>query len=326
MRFIVRGARHEDHDELCRLAAEAPLLSLQPSPELMDKRIETSLQSFAGVLPPEKSEYQFVCVDLATKQLVGASCLFGSYISEFQPQHYIKVIDEGESQKYIRSVEKKRFSGLGGLVVDKLFRKTHYKLAAQLSHVRILYAGIKPERFTNAFVIEVLGKMTTKGESHFWDCFGKRFTGMNFSEAYQRILKKDRSFMDMFPKEYELPEGCSKVRISEHSVAMSSRGSQHLAKRLGFTFQNRVDPVDGALCYSATRNTLSPLRNGKWYTVKKGSIKGDIHLMASVKENGEFFGATAHCGFQNGTAIIREDICAALELIEGDHIFIAPHC
>lgn len=326
MRFIVRGARHEDHSELCRLAAQAPLLSLQPSPDLLAKRIETSLQSFSGVLPPEKSEYQFVCEDLATKQLAGASCLFGSYISESQPQHYIDVVDDGEKQTYYRGIETKRFSGLGGLVVDDLFRKTHYKLGAQLSHVRLLYAGIKPERFTETFVVEVLGKMTAKGESHFWNCFGKKFTGMDFSEAYKRIAKNDRSFMDMFPKEYELPEGCSKVRISENSVAMSSRGSQHLSKRLGFTFQNRVDPVDGALYYSATCDKLSPLQNGNWYTIKKGSIKGEIHLMGTVKENGEFFGAIAHCGFQNGTAVIRDNICAALGLIEGDRVFIAPRC
>lgn len=326
MRFIVRGARHEDHAELCRLAAQAPLLSLQPSPERMTTRIETSLQSFAGTIPPEKAEYQFVCVDLATRKLAGASCLFGSYISKSQPQHYIEVADEGEIQKYIRGVEEKRFSGLGGLVVDSLFRKTHYKLAAQLAHVRLLYAGIKPENFTETFVVEVLGKMTAKGGSHFWDCFGKKFTGMNFSEAYERIANNDRSFMGMFPTEYELSEGCSRVRINENSVAMSSRGSQHLAKRLGFTFQNRVDPVDGALCYSAMRNELSPLKNGTWHTVKKGSIKGDIHLMATVQENGEFFGAIAHCGFQNGTAVIRENICAALELSEGSRVFIAPQC
>lgn len=167
MRFIVRGARHEDHDELCRLAAQAPLLSLQPSSERINTRIETSLQSFTGILPPEKAEYQFVCVDLATRKLAGASCLFGSYISESQPQHYIKVINEGEKQKYIRSVEEKRFSGLGGLVVDSLFRKTHYKLGAQLGHVRLLYAGIKPENFTETFVVEVLGKKNAKGGSHF---------------------------------------------------------------------------------------------------------------------------------------------------------------
>ncbi|SIO10426.1 arginine N-succinyltransferase [Halodesulfovibrio marinisediminis] len=326
MRFIVRGARHEDHDELCRLAYQAPLLSLQPSPDLLSKRIETSLQSFAGILPPGKCEYQFVCEDLATKRIAGASSLFGSYISEAQPQHYIDVINEEDHQKYIRGIETQRTSGLGGLIVDDMFRKTHYKLAAQLSHIRVLYAGIKPERFTDSFVVEVLGKITAKGESRFWDCFGKKFTGMSFIEAYKRMANKDRSFMNMFPNEYELPDGCSKQRISENSVGMSSRGSQHLAKRLGFTFQNRVDPVDGTLCYKATRNELSPLRNGKWYTLKKGSIKGDIHLMGSLKENGEFSGAIAHCGFQNGIAVIRENICAALGLIEGDRVFVSPHC
>lgn len=326
MRFIVRGARPEDHDELCRLASQAPLLNLQANPDVLAKRIETSQQSFAGLLPPEKSEYQFVCEDLATKQLAGASSLFGSYTSAERPQHYLDVIDNDGTQTYRRGVDTTRYSGLGGLLVDDIFRNTHYKLGSQLGHVRLLYAGIKPERFTDTFVLELLGKINTKGQCHFWDCFGKKFTGMEFSEAYKRIAENDRSFLDMFPYEYELSYGCAKARICETSVSLSSRGSQHLAKKLGFTFQNKVDPVDGALYYKAAREDLTPLQNGAWHSACRGSIKGDIHLMATVNENGEFYGAMAHCGFQNGTAVIRDNICEALRLNEDSKVFIAPRC
>lgn len=273
MRFIVRGVRHEDCDELIRLAEQAPLLSLQPDSGHICNRIEASLQSFSGLLAPEHSEYQFVCEDLATRQLAGASSLFGSYISESHPQYYAEVIDDGDTQQFKRGIETRRFSGLGGLLVDSTFRNTHYKLGSQLSHVRMLYAGIKPHRFTETFILELLGKVDTKGQSHFWDCFGKRFTGLEFDDAYSRIAKGDRKFMDDFPIEYELPYGCSKARITEQSVAPSSRGSQHLAKKLGFTFQNRVDPVDGALSYSAKSAELTPVATGKWYTVKKSTLR-----------------------------------------------------
>lgn len=326
MRFIIRGVRTEDHQELCRLAHQAPLLSFQPSPERLYNRIETSLKSFAGLLPADSSIYQFVCEDLATQKLAGASALFGSYISETRPQHFIDVVNNGDQQTYQRGTETTRTSGVGGLIVDNLFRKTHYKLAAQLSHIRLLYAGMKPERFTNTFVVEVLGKITGKGESHFWNCFGKKFTGMNFSEAYKRIANNDRSFMDKFPTSYELPASCSRLKISEASVGMSSRGSQHLAKRLGFSFQNKVDPVDGSLCYKADQKDLIPLKQGNWHTTKKGSIKGEIRLLGTLKDSGEFYGAIAHCGFQNGIAIVRENICDALHLSEGNSIFVAPHC
>ncbi|MCT4535559.1 arginine N-succinyltransferase [Halodesulfovibrio sp.] len=326
MRFIVRGAQHEDLQELCRLAVQAPLLSLQAKPDILAERIETSIQSFAEKLPPEASIYQFVCEDLATKKLAGASTLFGSYISESSPQHYIEVIDKDESQQYRRGVETRRFSGLGGLLVDSMFRNTHYKLGSQLSHVRMLYAGMRPERFTPTLVLELLGKVNTKGQSYFWNCFGKKFTGMEFSEAFKRICCNDREFIDMFPKEYELPHGCSKARISENSVPLSSRGSQCLSKRLGFTFQNKVDPVDGALYYSAEYCNLVPLQKAAWYSYKQGNIKGNLHLLATLTKNGEFYGAMTHCGFQNGTAVIRNNICDALRAADSGSIFIAPRC
>ena len=326
MRFIIRGAKHEDRDELFRLAMQAPLLSLQADKKQLSDRIENSLKSFSGQLPPEECEYQFVCEDLATRKLAGASSLFGAYISRQHPQHYAAVTTTEDTQHFTRGVETRTFSGIGGLLVDDIFRGTHYKLGSQLSHVRMLYPGIKPERFTKTFVMELLGKVDAQGESLFWDCFGKQFTGLDFPEAYKRIAANNRTFMEDFPVEYDLPYGCRKAFVTENSCAKSSKGSQHLAKKLGFTFQNRIDPVDGALCYSALTQELLPVKNGKWYTVKRGSIKGDIALMAHVTKEGEFFGALAHCGLQGNTAVIRETICAALRLTEGDAIFISPKC
>ena len=92
MSFVLRNVNLQDLKQLSDLAAQFSLLNLPADKKILTEKIERSVASFAGDLPPKESEYLFVCEDLDESLIVGSSLILAKHGTEDIPHYYFKVV------------------------------------------------------------------------------------------------------------------------------------------------------------------------------------------------------------------------------------------
>ena len=60
MSFIVRSIHEDDYEDILALARQFTFLNLPADPKILKKKIQRSVQSFAGKLAKDEAEYLFV--------------------------------------------------------------------------------------------------------------------------------------------------------------------------------------------------------------------------------------------------------------------------
>lgn len=265
MDFIVRSAKPDDVGALVCLASGVKLLSLIPDVRTVTQRVARSCDSFAQRIEESLREYIFVAEELSTGRVVGTSALYASYISETHPMHCAHIVHRDGAEFYSRSILCDRYSGIGGFTVDKLYRKHSAKIGTQLGMLRVMLYAMHAEWFTEELFVEIVAPISTDGESKFWNNYGRQFSGLQFAEAYEMARMGQRTFMDCFPLVYPVVKEVECMSPEEVCVPQTALGSQHLARKLGFSFMGSVDPMDGALQYRAQRDSMPLVQNGRWY-------------------------------------------------------------
>src|SRR5687768_1015017 len=92
MSFFIRSARHDDVVQLVELAKQFALLNLPGDRSVLSKKIDRSVQSFAGELPKDQAEYLFVLEDTEESTIVGSSLIIAKHGNEVAPHCYFKVL------------------------------------------------------------------------------------------------------------------------------------------------------------------------------------------------------------------------------------------
>jgi arginine N-succinyltransferase len=141
---------------------------------------------------------------------------------------------------------------VGGLIVDPAYRQHEGRIGKQLSFARFLYLALYPERFEDEVVAEMMPPLTAGKESLFWECYGKRVTGLSFREA-DKLSTKDKEFIDALFPSIPLYVCMLPVEVQEQigQVGSDTRGAVHLLEKIGLRFLRHVDPFDGGPYYGA---------------------------------------------------------------------------
>ncbi len=69
---------------------------------------------------------------------------------------------------------------IGGLLVDKNYRKRPEKLGKQMSLIRFIYMGMSRGEFEDRVLCELTPPLGEGGRSEFWEALGRRFTGLPY--------------------------------------------------------------------------------------------------------------------------------------------------
>lgn len=335
MSFIIRPVRHEDLYQLVDLARQFNLLNLPGDKKVLSQKIERSLASFTGTLPKSQSEYLFVLEDSEEQLVVGSSLIMAKHGTEEIPHNYFKVLKVNHYSEdlgigFIHQVlrfqtDENGPTEIGGLLVDKLYRRRPEKLGKQMSLSRFLYMGMYPERFERRVLCELTPPLTDEGRSEFWESLGRRFTGLPYQEADLLSQTHKEFISSLFPtQDIYLCLLDAKARSVVGRVGEQTKPAQHLLENIGFEYLDEVDPFDGGPHYGAETSEIAPIAQGQVCSVaeaKEAQFK-EIGLVAVYRD--EFRCALGSFELRDGQIVVAPKLRQMLELEPGEKVYISP--
>jgi arginine N-succinyltransferase len=278
MSFIIRAVAKEDIQQLTDLAKQFNLLNLPGDKKILSEKIARSEASFAGSLPKDKSEYILVIEDTEEKVVVGSSLIIAKHGNEEVPHCYFKILKRDHFSQdlglgFIHQVLRFQTDAdgpteIGGLLVDRSYRRRPERLGKQISLSRFVYMALNPERFEERILCELTPPLTEEGRSEFWEALGRRFTGLPYQEA-DMLSQTNKEFIEsLFPEEdIYLSLLDAKARLVLGRVGEATKPAQHLLEGIGFEYLEEVDPFDGGPHYGAKTKDVLPIKLGKKLTL-----------------------------------------------------------
>jgi len=335
MSFIVRPVRHEDVNQLTDLARQFNLLNLPGEKKILSQKIEISTQSFEGKLNKHESTYLFVLEDTEEQLVVGSSLIMAKHGTTEIPHNYFRLLKKNHYSDdlgigFIHQVlrfqqDEDGPSEIGGLLVDKIYRRRPEKLGKQISLSRFMYVGLNQEKFENRILCELTPPLTDEGRSEFWEALGRRFTGLPYQEA-DLLSQTHKEFIgSLFPQEdIYLCLLDSKARSVLGRVGEQTKPAQHLLESIGFEYLDEVDPFDGGPHFGANTRDILVVQQGR--RVKVANFKD-----ATFKEQGlisttgdEFMATLASFDLRENEIAIAPKVKQALNLENGQELYLAP--
>jgi arginine N-succinyltransferase len=335
MSFIVRPVSFDDLPQLVDLAKQFNLLNLPGDKRVLSEKIERSVQSFAGELPKHKSEYLFVLEDVEQSLVVGSSLILAKHGTEEVPHSYFRILKKDHFSEalgigFIHQVLRFQMdtdgpSEIGGLLVDKIYRRRPERLGKQISLSRFLYVAMNPQRFEKRILCELTPPLTDENRSEFWEALGRRFTGLNYNEA-DLLSQSNKEFIEsLFPQEdIYLCLLDSKARVVLGRVGEATKPAQHLLESIGFEYLEEVDPFDGGPHYGCDTNKIKPIAQGQMLKLSHKD-EGQFNQRMLVASSGEEFKVIlASCDIRGDEITMPNKQKDLLGLGAGDKVFVAP--
>ena len=335
MSFVVRSVQGADLQQLTDLAKQFNLLNLPGDKKILSEKIARSEASFKGELSKDQSEYIFVVEDDEEQVVVGSSLIIAKHGNEEVPHSYFKILKRDHFSKdlgigFIHQVlrfqqDTEGPTEIGGLLVDKSYRRRPERLGKQISLSRFLYMALNPERFESRVLCELTPPLTEEGRSEFWEALGRRFTGLPYQEA-DLLSQTNKEFIEsLFPEDdIYLTLLDAKARLVLGRVGEATKPAQHLLESIGFQYLDEVDPFDGGPHYGAKMKDILPIKKGKRYRIAEISD-------ATFKEKGLVgIGSTDFRCVMSGYEVRDDLICVPaksrqLLKVELDQIvFVSP--
>ncbi len=336
MKFKVRSVRSSDIHGLHDLATQFSLLNLPGDRKILTNKIDRSIESFNGKRTRAEAEYLFVLQDLESDFIAGSSLIIAKHGTENVPHYFFRIVKKNMFSQdlgigFIHQVlqfqeDSNGPTEIGGLLIDRDYRRRPEKLGKQISLSRFLYMGMFPEEFESRVLCELTPPLSEGARSEFWEALGRRFTGLPYQEA-DIISQQNKEFISsLFPQEdIYLALLDSKARLVMGRVGPDTKPAQHLLESIGFRYLNEVDPFDGGPHYGANIKDISIVKNSRW--LKVGSTvrpQFSDQGLVGIKRDGEFNMVMCALERLDDELFIPETAKRALELDQGEKVFFSP--
>lgn len=317
MNYLVRGARREDVNKLFDLAKQFTLLNLPANRSAINEKIEKSLASFNGDLDKEDAEYLFVVEELDSGYLCGSSQIIAKQGTSKVPAFSFKVAKKerfsqalgvGFIHQILRlNVTQDGPTEVGGLVVDRAYRRIPERLGKLISLSRFMYIGMNLDKFEDELHSEMAPPLTEEGRSEFWEALGRRFTGMPYAEADSLSQQNKEFIQTLFPEEdIYLCLLDAKARLVMGQVGEQTQAALSMLEKQGFKFKNEVDPFDGGPHLGVETKQLKLIKEMKFLKTSMSPRTVEPYLqpgLVGVQRDGEFL-----AGFTS-YSIEKEGLC-----------------
>jgi len=336
MSFIVRAARHDDLQQLHDLARQFTLLNLPAEKRAIETKLERSRASFAGELGKADAEYLFVVEDIESEMVAGCSMILAKNGTPGSPNFSFKVIKKERFSRelgvgFIHQILRLRTNTdgpteVGGLVVDRAYRRRPEKVGRLVSLSRFIYIGMEPARFETDLHSEMAPPLTEEGRSEFWEALGRRFTGMPYHEADLISSQNNGFIQSLFPEEdIYLALLDSKARLVLGRVGGETQAALHLLNRIGFTYKEEVDPFDGGPHLGCETKDCTIIKNLKKYKLKRLSTgQFENFGLVGLLRDGAYLGTNSSFRVEGHEIALPEKTWVLLNLSEGEEISLSP--
>ncbi len=336
MSFVVRAAQRDDVQELYELARQFTLLNLPAHKRIIESKIERSEASFAGELSKAEAEYIFVVEDVESDLVAGCSMILAKNGTPTSPNFSYKVLKKerfsrelgvGFIHQILRlSTNTNGPTEVGGLVVDRGYRRRPEKVGRMISLSRFVYIGLEPGRFESELHSEMAPPLTEEGRSEFWEALGRRFTGMPYQEADQISSQNNGFIQSLFPEEdIYLALLDSKARLVLGRVAEETQAALHLLNRIGFQYKDEVDPFDGGPHLGCSANDCTIIKDLQTKALKRARTgQFEQHGLVGLLRDGKYLGSASSYRIEGGEIALPEKTWVLLNLTEGEQISLSP--
>ncbi|HXG19340.1 MAG TPA: arginine N-succinyltransferase [Methylomirabilota bacterium] len=338
--FLLREAAPADSPRILRLARMLDSINLPTEEADLAALITRSTVSFRGAWEkPEDGVYLFVLEEAVSHDIVGTAMIIAKHGTPESPHFYLEMATDQRYSKTLKKMFRHTYLTLrrcidgptevGGLIVDPTYRQHPAKIGKQLSFVRFLYIAMYPDRFEEEVLAEMMPPLTKERESLFWECYGKRVTGLNFREA-DKLSMKDKEFIDALFPSIPLYVCMFPIEVQEQLgvVGPDSQGAVHLLEKIGLRFLRHVDPFDGGPFYGAKVKDLVLVQQFRRCRVRADTVEQEVEkgedLLIGWESADGFRAARVRARSDSSRLVCSAGILSALELAEGTEVGVIP--
>ncbi|HZX94727.1 MAG TPA: arginine N-succinyltransferase [Myxococcales bacterium] len=344
--YVIRDVQRSDLPGLRKLASVLDTVNLPDDEKQLSSILEKSARSFDGrIRDPFEREYLFVMEDMRSGKIAGSSLIIAQHGTRDAPHIFFDVY---EKEHYSHSVDKHfrhrvlsigyNFDGpteIGGLVVDPQFRGQG-KPGKQLSYVRFLYVAMHRPRFRDRILVELLPRKEEDGRSPLWEALGRKFTGLSYQEA-DRLSRQNKEFIQQLfpPGEIYATIFSQKIQDAIGEVGPESGGAKSMLAKIGFRYDERIDPFDGGPHHSAPTELIEPIRRFRRARLAAerlpegtepapGEVEDRLVAVERTQGRNRFRAVRALCAFRDAAAQLPEEAVEALDARDGDRLHTIP--
>jgi arginine N-succinyltransferase len=342
----LRDVQKSDLPGLHKLARELDTVNLPDDEKELSQTIDRSSRSFDGRIKNAFGrEYLFVLEDIAKEKVVGCSLIIAQHGTRDAPHIFFDVY---EKEHYSQSVDRHfkhrvlsigyNFDGpteIGGLIVDPAYRQKD-KPGKQLSYVRFLFVAMHASRFRDRILVELLPRLDEDRRSPLWEALGRKFTGLSYQEADRLSRDPPHGIHNDSPtSEIYTTIFTQKIQDAIGEVGPETGGAKQMLTRIGFRYDERIDPFDGGPHYSAPTRDIEPVRR-----YRRGRLAGEPLAVGTEARPGEveerlvavertlgrnrFRAVRCLCSFRDAELRLPEAAVRALGAKPGDRLHTIP--
>jgi arginine N-succinyltransferase len=344
--YVIRDVHKGDLAGLKKLAHELDTVNLPNDEKELLSIAEKSARSFDGrIRDPFEREYLFVMEDARSRKIIGSSLIIAQHGTRDAPHIFFDVY---EKEHYSHSVDKHfrhrvlsigyNFDGpteIGGLVVDPQFRGQG-KPGKQLSYVRFLYIAMHRPRFRDRILVELLPRLEEDGRSPLWEALGRKFTGLSYQEA-DRLSRENKEFIQQLfpPGEIYATIFTQKIQDAIGEVGPETAGAKNMLTRIGFRYDERIDPFDGGPHFSSPTELIEPIRRFRRARLaakrlpdgteaQAGEVEERLVSLERSTGRNRFRAVHSMCTFRDAEVQLPEEAVEALEATDGERLHTIP--
>ena len=357
--FLIRRAKIDDAGTLLKLGKMVHFINLPPDKDIITQKIVHSRNCFirvatgASAKPTKRVDsgmglaaasagvdmFMFVLEDTDTGNCLGTSQLLAQMGGIDNPNIALKLerrqffstsLQTGTTQIVARYHEDASCpTEIGGLILQPSLRGHKHRLGLLLSLVRFHFIALQRERFSDRILAEMMAPITPHGTNLFWEAVGRRFIPLSYDEA-DRFCQYSREFMtSLMPRQdIYLSLLPATARAGVGQVNRETLPARRMLEKIGFTYNNVIDPFDGGPHLEVNTDDVGLIRNTRTLTLAgsgRASQRTRRGIVSILDSDGDF--RAFQCAFaleRNGKILLPRDVIKALHAEPGARVGVTP--
>lgn len=292
----LRPVRMDDHDEILQLARMAGIgmSSLPPDAEVLERKIESAVNSFAGAPKyPQTESFLFVLEDMAERKIAGTTGLT-AHVGIRRPFYSYKLSTIVQSSDKLGIYSLNRVLHMvndytGASELGSLFLMPEYRRDGNgrfLSRARHLMLAEFGYLFSDMVISEIRGVQNVKGESPFYNHLAKFFFQMDFKRADFVYATQGGQFIaDLMPR-YPIyvkmlaPEAQAVIGVPMDASLPAKR----MLEEEGFTHEGYCDVFDAGPTLQCEREQIRTVREShrERIVALDDAVEGELHMVTNT--------------------------------------------
>jgi len=334
--FLMRPAAPGDLDAILELARFLDSPNLPHDAEFVRRRLERSERAFRAPGPPDpEREYQFALVDGADR-VIGTSAVISKHGTPGMPHMFLRVGEETRASATtgVRVTHTTLQLGastdgpteLGSLVLHPGARGKPGSPGKLLSWGRFAYVARHRASFERRILAEMRAAIDAQGRSAFWDAFGRRFTGMSYTEADHRSASDKSFILDLFPATpFYASLLDARVAAQIGRVHDEAAPALRLLEDAGLHWIDEIDPFDGGPFVGAETARVLPIaETARGVVAEAPPEAGAATAIVSTEEGGSFRAVAAAAERDGAELRVAKEARERLGLFPGDEAALTP--